>query len=57
MRFSLSLFSSTQGVESFSEDEITITNEIKSKLNSKESVHFDRLHNDFKDKVFVVIII
>ncbi|KAH0553598.1 gamma-tubulin complex component 3 [Cotesia glomerata] len=50
MRFSLSLFSSTQGVESFCEDEITIANEIKSKLNSKESVHFDRLHNDFKDK-------
>ncbi|KAK0087490.1 hypothetical protein PV325_000931 [Microctonus aethiopoides] len=50
MRFSLGLLSSTQGVESFREDEITIANHIKSKLSSRDSVHFDKLHNDLKDK-------
>lgn len=51
MRFSLGLLSSTQGVETFREDEITVANHIKSKLSTRDSVYFDKLHNDLKDKV------
>ncbi|XP_034947790.1 gamma-tubulin complex component 3 [Chelonus insularis] len=50
MRLSLGFLSSTQGFEAFREDEITIANQIKSKLSTKDSVYFDKLHNDLKDK-------
>ncbi|XP_053594050.1 gamma-tubulin complex component 3 homolog [Microplitis demolitor] len=50
MRISLGILSSAQGVDSFGQDEITTANEIKSKLSSRDCNHFDKLHNDIKDK-------
>ncbi|XP_020297110.1 gamma-tubulin complex component 3 homolog isoform X2 [Pseudomyrmex gracilis] len=49
MRFSLGLLSSTQGIETFKEDDITIVTYIKSKLLPRDAVQFDKLHNDLKD--------
>lgn len=50
MRYSLGLLSSTQGVEKFHEDEISITNQITSKLTPRDSIIFDKLHSDLKDR-------
>ena len=51
MRFSLSLLSSTQGVDAPKEDEITIANQIKSRLSPQDAILFDELHNTLKDGV------
>ena len=51
MRFSLGLLSSTQGAETFREDEMSIAGLIKNKLSAKDAVQFDKLHNDLKEKV------
>ncbi|KAL0112556.1 hypothetical protein PUN28_012105 [Cardiocondyla obscurior] len=49
MRFSLGLLSSTQGIETLREDEMTVATYIKSKLPPRDAVQFDKLHNDLKD--------
>ncbi|XP_018355185.1 PREDICTED: gamma-tubulin complex component 3 homolog [Trachymyrmex septentrionalis] len=49
MRFSLGLLSSTQGIETLREDEVTVATYIKSKLSPRDAVQFDKLHNDLKD--------
>lgn len=51
MRFSLSILSSTQRVETFEEDEMMVANQIKSKLSSQNAALFDELHNNLKDGV------
>lgn len=51
MRFSLGLLSSTQGIETLKEDEVTVATYIKSKLSPRDAVQFDKLHNDLKDGV------
>lgn len=51
MRFSLGLMSSTQGIETLREDEVTVATYIKSKLSPRDAVQFDKLHNDLKDGV------
>jgi len=51
MRFSLGLLSSTQGIETLREDEVTVATYIKSKLSPCDAVQFDKLHNDLKDGV------
>jgi len=51
MRFSLGLLSSTQGIETLREDEVTVATYIKSKLSPRDAVQFDKLHNDLKDGV------
>ncbi|XP_015587434.1 gamma-tubulin complex component 3 [Cephus cinctus] len=50
MRFALGLLSSTQGIETFREDELSVASHIKSKLSAHDAIQFDRLHNDLKDK-------
>ncbi|KAL7301860.1 hypothetical protein TKK_0005465 [Trichogramma kaykai] len=49
MRFSLSLLSSTQGVDPLREDETMVANQIKSKLSEQDGALFDELHNNLKD--------
>lgn len=53
MRFSLGLLSSTQGIETLREDEMTVATYIKSKLSPRDAIQFDKLHNDLKDGVNV----
>ena len=48
MRFSLGLLSSTQGVETLREDEITVASQIKEKLQICEAVQFDKLYNELR---------
>ncbi|XP_076666493.1 gamma-tubulin complex component 3 isoform X4 [Andrena cerasifolii] len=47
-RFSLGLLSSSQGVETIREDEITVISHIKDKLSSGDTVQFDKLYIDLK---------
>ena len=56
MRFSLGLLSSTQGIETLREDEMTVATYIKSKLSPRDAVQFDKLHNDLKDGVIKQIL-
>ncbi|XP_014213492.1 gamma-tubulin complex component 3 [Copidosoma floridanum] len=49
MRFSLSLLSSTQGIDTFKDDETMVANQIKSKLSPQDAALFDELHNNLKD--------
>lgn len=56
MRFSLGLLSSTQGIETLREDEVTVATYIKSKLSPRDAVQFDKLHNDLKDGVQNLIV-
>lgn len=56
MRFSLGLLSSTEGMETLSEDEVTVATYIKSKLSPSDAVQFDKLHNDLKDGVQNLIV-
>ncbi|XP_043466471.1 gamma-tubulin complex component 3 [Leptopilina heterotoma] len=49
LRFSLGVLSSTQGVGTVREDEVTIASQIRGKLSAKDAVQFDKLHNDLKD--------
>ena len=51
LRFSLGLLSSTQGVETLREDEMTIASQIRGKLSARDAAQFDKLHNDLKDGV------
>jgi len=55
MRFSLGLLSSTQGIETLREDEVTVATYIKSKLSPRDAVQFDKLHNDLKDGVYKIL--
>ena len=48
IRFSLGLLSSSQGVETIREDEITVISHIKDKLSSGDTVQFDKLYIDLK---------
>ncbi|XP_076172653.1 gamma-tubulin complex component 3 isoform X2 [Ptiloglossa arizonensis] len=48
MRFSLGLLSSSQGVETLREDEITVASHVKNKLPHCDTVQFDKLYNDLK---------
>ena len=48
IRFSLGLLSSSQGVETIREDEITVISHIKDKLSSGDAVQFDKLYIDLK---------
>ncbi|XP_076634245.1 gamma-tubulin complex component 3 [Colletes latitarsis] len=48
MRFSLGLLSSSQGVETLREDEITVASHIRDKLPICDAVQFDKLYNDLK---------
>ncbi|XP_017888838.1 gamma-tubulin complex component 3 homolog [Ceratina calcarata] len=48
MRFSLGLLSSTQGIETLQEDEISIGSQIKEKLSTCEAAQFDKLYNDLR---------
>lgn len=52
MRFSLGLLSSTQGVETLREDEITVASQIKEKLQICEAVQFDKLYNELRAGVW-----
>lgn len=56
MRFSLGLLSSTQGIETLREDEVTVATYIKSKLSPRDAMQFDKLHNDLKDGVQNIMI-
>ncbi|XP_032676591.1 gamma-tubulin complex component 3 [Odontomachus brunneus] len=49
MRFSLGLLSSTHGIETLREDEVTIATCIRNKLSERDAIEFDKLHNDLKD--------
>uniref|UniRef100_A0A0C9S147 Tubgcp3_0 protein n=1 Tax=Fopius arisanus TaxID=64838 RepID=A0A0C9S147_9HYME len=49
MRFSLGLLSSTQGVDAFRDDEISVISHIKSKLSTRENIYLEKLMNDLKD--------
>lgn len=51
MQFSLSLLSSTQGVDALREDETMVASQIKSKLSAQDAILFDELHNNLKDGV------
>lgn len=51
MRFSLSLLSSTQGVDTHKEDEMIVASQIKEKLSSQNVAVFEELHNHLKDGV------
>ena len=51
LRFSLGLLSSTQGIETLREDEMTVANQIKGNLSARDALQFDKLHNDLKDGV------
>lgn len=51
MRFSLGLLSSTQGIETLQEDEITIAGQINQKLSICEATLFDKLYNDLRTAV------
>lgn len=51
MRFSLGILSSTHGIETLREDEVTVATCIRSKLSERDAVEFDKLHNDLKDGV------
>lgn len=53
MRFSLSLLSSMQGMDTLKEDETIIANQIKSKLSSQDAILFDELHSNLKDGVSI----
>jgi len=55
MRFSLGLLSSTQGIETLREDEVTVATYIKSKLSPRDAIQFDKLHNDLKDGVYKIL--
>ncbi|XP_053984214.1 gamma-tubulin complex component 3 homolog [Hylaeus volcanicus] len=48
MRFSLGLLSSSQGLETLQEDEITVVSHIKDKLSPCDEAQFDKLYNDLK---------
>ncbi|XP_076756926.1 gamma-tubulin complex component 3 [Xylocopa sonorina] len=48
MRFSLGLLSSTQGVETLQEDEITVGSQIKEKLSICDATQFDKLYNELR---------
>ncbi|KAG9432396.1 gamma-tubulin complex component 3 [Apis mellifera carnica] len=48
MRFSLGLLSSTQGIETLQEDEISIGNQIREKLSICDATQFDKLYNELK---------
>lgn len=56
MQFSLSLLSSTQGVDALREDETMVASQIKSKLSAQDAILFDELHNNLKDGVSKSII-
>ncbi|XP_076657908.1 gamma-tubulin complex component 3 isoform X1 [Halictus rubicundus] len=49
MRFALEVLSSSQGIETLQEDEVTIANHIKDKLSRSDTVQFDKLFHDLKD--------
>ncbi|XP_066585040.1 gamma-tubulin complex component 3-like [Prorops nasuta] len=49
MRYSLGILSSTQ-YEAIREDELSLGNHIRNKLSSGNAIHFDKLHNELKDK-------
>lgn len=51
MRFSLGLLSSTQGIETLQEDEISIGNQIREKLSICDATQFDKLYNELKSGV------
>ncbi|XP_017795465.1 PREDICTED: gamma-tubulin complex component 3 [Habropoda laboriosa] len=48
MRFSLGLLSSTQGIETLQEDEITVASQIKEKLSICDTAQFDKLFNELR---------
>lgn len=52
MRFSLGLLSSTQGIETLQEDEISIGNQIREKLSICDATQFDKLYNELKSGVW-----
>lgn len=54
-QFSLSLLSSTQGVDALREDETMVASHIKSKLSAQDVTLFDELHNSLKDGVYTEI--
>ncbi|XP_076246303.1 gamma-tubulin complex component 3 isoform X4 [Calliopsis andreniformis] len=48
MRFSLGLLSSSQGVGTIREDEVTVAGHIKDKMSYSDGIEFDKLYNDLK---------
>ena len=51
MRFCLGLLSSTQGVETLHEDEITVGSQIREKLSVCDAAQFDKLYNELRSGV------
>lgn len=51
MRFCLGLLSSTQGVETLQEDEITVGSQIREKLSVCDAAQFDKLYNELRSGV------
>lgn len=51
LRYSLGILSSTHGIETSKQDEVTVSEKIKNKLSSNDGLLFERLHNDLKDGV------
>lgn len=51
MRFCLGLLSSTQGVETLQEDEITVGSQIREKLSVYDAAQFDKLYNELRSGV------
>ncbi|XP_046746973.1 gamma-tubulin complex component 3 isoform X2 [Diprion similis] len=49
VRFALGLLSSSPGAETLREDEMNIAVQIKGKLQVRDAIQFDKLHNDLKD--------
>lgn len=52
MRFCLGLLSSTQGVETLQEDEITVGSQIREKLSVCDAAQFDKLYNELRSGVW-----